>query len=105
MEGPFLPIQVTPNASLAIGTIETVSTIPNRTQDAAICLSIRQADAIAGMPDFVTAEIGQSINVVVRRGRQLDLREGSTIQLKISYEGDERGGGYYANASDYQLIQ
>ena len=104
MEGPFLPVQVTPNASVATGEIESVSSLPDRAQDAVICLHVRQAESVAGVSDFVSSEVGRSIDVVVRRGRQLDLQTGSTVQLKISYEGDERGGGFYANASDYELV-
>jgi hypothetical protein len=104
MEGLFLPVPVRPNASVAVGTIESVSSHPTRAGDAAICLNVRRTTQIADMPDFIHSEIGHSIHVVVRQGQQLNLREGSTVQLTISYEGDESGGGYYANASDYELI-
>ena len=104
MDSPFLPIPVMPNASVAVGTIESVSSHPTRAGDAAICLNVRRTVRVAGMPDFIHSEIGRSIDVIVRQGQQLDLREGATVQLTISYEGDESGGGYYANASDYELI-
>ena len=89
---------------MATGEIESVSPLPDRAGDAVICLRVRQARSVTGMPDFVSSEVGRSIDVVVRRGRQLDLQAGSTVQLKISYEGDERGGGFYANATDFELV-
>jgi len=104
MEGPFLPVPVMPNAAIATGTVESISADPARAGDAAICLNVRRTDRVADLPDFIHSEIGRSINVIVRQGQQLDLRAGATIQLTVRYEGDESGGGYYANASDYQLI-
>jgi hypothetical protein len=57
------------------------------------------------MPNFVAAEAGRAIHVVVRRGRQLALHAGSKVQMTVHYEGDERGGGFYANASELQVIE
>jgi len=104
MEGPFLPAPVMPNAAIATGIVESISADASRAGDTAICLTVRRTDRVADLPDFIRSEIGQSINVIVRQGQQLDLRAGSTIQLTIRYEGDESNGGYYANASDYELI-
>ncbi len=104
MEGPFLPIPVQPNRGRAIGRVEAVAPHPKRAQDTIVSLVVQRADDIPGMPNFVASETGHRIDVVVRSGRQLKLRAGRRVGLTISYEGDERGGGYYANASDAELL-
>jgi hypothetical protein len=104
MPGPLRAAPVRPNAGKAIGEIRAVRPHPSRAQDAVISLFVQRAEDVAGMPNFVAAEVGRDIQVTVRRGRRLDLHAGACVQLTVRFEGDERGGGYYANAADYQEI-
>jgi hypothetical protein len=102
---PVQPIPIRPNAGAAIGEIQAVKPHPKRAQDAIISLFIQHAEDVAGLPNFVAPEAGHAIQVVVRRGRRLDLRAGARVQLTVRFEGDEHGGGYYANAADCKPIE
>jgi len=104
MKTRFHAVPVRPNAGKAIGEIKTIAPHPQREQDAVVSLFVQRAEDVAGVPNFVASETGHAINVTIRRGRQLPLQPGSTVQLTVRYEGDERGGGFYANAADFQII-
>ena len=97
-------VPVRPNAGKAIGKIQAVSVHPKRTQDAVIALHIDRVESISGKPNFLASEAGHAIQVTIRRGSQLNLPVGARVQAVISFQGDERGGGYYTNAADLKIV-
>ena len=101
---PMHVAPVRPNAGKATGVIHAIQPHPQRAQDMIISFLVQSAEDIAGMPNFVATETGHAIQVTVRRGRDLGMRAGSRMRLTVRYQGDERGGGFYANAADCQLI-
>jgi hypothetical protein len=105
MGTPVQSIPIRPNAGKAIGEVRAVEPHPKRAQDAVISLFVQRAEDIAGLPNFVAPEAGRAIRVTVRRGRRLELRAGARVQLTVRFEGDERGGGFYANAADFQPLE
>jgi hypothetical protein len=100
-------VPVRPNAGRVIGQVQSVAPHPGRAQDAIVSFLVQESKDIAGMPNFVASEAGRVIQVVVRRAGATpasSLRAGARAELIIRYEGDERGGGFYANAADYRPL-
>jgi len=105
MGTPAQFVRVRPNAGRAMGEVRAVDPHPTRAQDAIISLFVQRAEDIAGLPNFVSEETGRAIRITVRRGRRLGLHAGERVQLTVRYEGDERGGGFYANAADVSPME
>lgn len=104
MEGPFLPVRAMPNAGLVTGRIHALAAHPRRAQDLILRLHVDRAEDLPDLPNFVASEVGKELEVVLRRGGTAGLRAGDRVQLTVRFEGDEFGGGFFANAWECRVL-
>lgn len=104
MEGPFLPVRAMPNAGLVTGHIHALAAHPRRAQDVILRLHVERAEDLPDLPNFVASEVGKELEVVLRRGGTAGLRAGDRVQLTVRFEGDEFGGGFFANAWECRVL-
>gem|GEM_PF-861144 len=104
MERPLSPVRAMPNAGLVTGHIHALTAHPRREQDVVLRLHVERADDLPDLPNFVASEVGKEVEVVLRRGGAAGLRAGDRIQLTVRFEGDEYGGGFFANAWECRVL-
>ena len=98
---PIEGVPVIPNGGLMTGEIEGIKMYSEDN----ILMNIRvlRSEDMGKMANFLTSEIGKTIKVLVGECRHLSLKPGDIIKLSVSYEGDERGGGYLASGRDLSI--
>lgn len=105
MEEPFLPVRAMPNAGLVTGRVHAVAQHSRREQDLVLRLHVEQAEDVPDLPNFVASEVGREVEVILRRGKTAGLRAGDRVRLTVRFEGDEFGGGFFANAWECQILR
>jgi len=87
-------VPVIPNEALVRGKFVSIKTRSNGGLDFDVLVD--NAFDIPGYPNFARSYIGQTIRVSVQPGVQLQdtLRENDSIELRVAYRGDERGGQF-----------
>jgi len=97
---PIGGVPVIPNGGLVTGEIEGI-----KMYSEGDILNIRVLDSedMGKMANFVANEVGKTIKVLVGGCHHLSLKPGDIIELPISYEGDERGGGYLASGRNLSI--
>ncbi len=105
MQGPSMgPVSVMPNASVVTGTVQGIEH-PATARWPVLELTIRCADDVEGLPNFVAGEVGKTIPIHLRGQVRADqLAPQAQVRLRVEFRGDERGGGYYAHADDLEYV-
>jgi hypothetical protein len=83
---------VIPNAALVRGKLISVKVRPDGGSDFDIIVD--KAFDVSGYPNFARSYIGQTIWVSVQPGLQHALQESDSIEARVAYRGDERGGRF-----------
>jgi hypothetical protein len=60
-------------------------------------VELLSSEPVDGMQDFTAGRIGQQIDLLVSPQDLPTLAAGDTLQALVSYEGDERGGVFFAS--------
>ncbi len=60
-------------------------------------VELLSSEPVDGMQDFTAGRIGQQIDLLVSPQDLPALAAGDTLQALVSYEGDERGGVFFAS--------
>ena len=60
-------------------------------------VELLSSEPVDGMQDFTAGRIGQQIDLLVSPQELPALAAGDTLQALVSYEGDERGGVFFAS--------
>ncbi|MBI1743122.1 hypothetical protein HYR54_08665 [Candidatus Acetothermia bacterium] len=84
---------VTPNASRVRGQL--VRIVPDPSGRGSLWeIAIDRAQDVEGLPNFAQAYVGKTIQVYVHPELKLVLNIGDTLQARIAFRGDERGGQF-----------
>ncbi len=95
-----LPVNRVPaikNFSLVTGTIVKLapdSAYPVRVQ---LTLDIVSTAPVESYPSFTDDKVGQEIDILIDSGLVGNAAVGDTVQVKVSYRGDESGGKFYGS--------
>jgi hypothetical protein len=87
----FSAIPVVPNASLVRGRLLSVKPWPGG-PGTEWAIVVDGAQDVAGLPNFVRDYVGKTINVRVRSEIKPPVPEHHSLEARIAYRGDERGG-------------
>ena len=86
---------VAPNDSLVKAKItQNVETDLKNSEQMTIKLEIIESQDIDELANFTKNKIGQIIDVIFPDAKETQLIKDSTINVKIQYVGDERGGKF-----------
>jgi hypothetical protein len=94
---PPLGAPVRENASLM--GVEVLSISPNEKNSAEVIIHVKVVSSAAanGMDEYDPNLVGQEIDIHLNAADAVNLAAGSTLNLTVSYRGDEWGGGYYGS--------
>lgn len=100
-----MPVRAMPNAGLVTGHIRALAQHPRREQDLILRLHVEHAEDVPDLPNFVASEVGREVKVILRQGGAAGLHAGDRVRLTVRFEGDEFGGGFFANAWECQILR
>jgi hypothetical protein len=89
-----LRVPVIPNEALVRGKLVSIKTRGDGGSDFDIIVD--NASDVSGYPNFAHSYIGQTIRLSVPPGVQFRdaLKENNSIEARVAYRGDERGGRF-----------
>ncbi|HVP21917.1 MAG TPA: hypothetical protein VMS73_08655 [Anaerolineaceae bacterium] len=85
------------NYSLVSGKVLAVSPDPQKPAMLRAQISVTASDYVQNYPSRTDDKVGQEINVLVPQDLARDLKVGDSIQLQVSYRGDESGGAFFGS--------
>ena len=91
------------NHSLVSGNILAISADPKNSAMTRIQIHVTASNPVQGSVSFTDDKVGSDIDVLVKPAPASTVKIGDSIQIQVSYRGDEFGGNYYG--SDLSLTQ
>jgi hypothetical protein len=86
-------VSVVPNASRVRGQLLHIG--PDRGGRGSLWeVKVKEARDVPGMPNFAVAHVGKAINIYVHPELKSPLKAGDTLEARVAYRGDERGGEF-----------
>ncbi len=86
-------VPVVPNASLVRGRLERIEPEPGGS-GSVWEIGVDGSDDVEGMPNFTRTRVGQKIQVYVHPQFPRTLKAKDTVEARVAYRGDERGGRF-----------
>ena len=86
-------VPVVPNASQIRGQLRQIRPEPEGC-GAVWTIRVDEARDVDGMPNFARAYVGQPIEVYVHPELRPALAEQDSLEVRVAYRGDERGGRF-----------
>lgn len=69
----------------------------NRPDSVRLRVEVLSSAALEGMPEFTAGRVGEQIDLLATAQGLPNLVPGDRLQADVRYEGDERGGMFYAS--------
>jgi hypothetical protein len=85
------------NHSLVSGKVILVAAYPKNSTRVLIRLSVTVSAPVENFRSFTSDKVGQEIEILVDPALASSVKAGDSIQLKVSYRGDEFGGNFYGS--------
>lgn len=86
-------VPVVPNASQIRGQLRQIRPEPDG-RGAVWTIRVDAAHDVEGMPNFARAYVGQPIEVYVHPELRPMLTEQNSLEARVAFRGDERGGRF-----------
>lgn len=67
-------------------------------------IAVREARDVPGLPNFAASWIGKTIAVYIHPELETNLKVGATVQARVAYRGDERGGRFALVEDDFRRL-
>ena len=96
-------VAVVPNASRVRGRLLRVST-ESGSHGSVWDIAVEAAHDIEGLPNFVKDHVGKTIQVYVQPHVQSKLAEKDTLEARVAFRGDERGGRFVLSADKARKV-
>jgi hypothetical protein len=94
---------VVPNAGYVQGKLVAVEPDPAGT-GSVWQIAVHEARDVPGLPNFAASSIGKTIAVYIHPELKADVDVGATLQARVTYRGDERGGRFALIEDDVRRI-
>ncbi len=85
------------NYSLVTGSVVKIE--PDRVNQSfsRVTLNVTSTSHVESYPSFTDGKVGQEIDVLIDPAQAGTLAVGNTIQVKVTYRGDENGAKFYGS--------
>ncbi len=96
-------VPVVPNASQVRGRLLRIKPEPGA-RGFVWEIAVYEARDIEGLPNFAKAHVGKIIQVYVHQESHRDLAEADSVEARIAFRGDERGGRFVLIEDDVRKL-
>ncbi len=83
------------NYSLVSGSVLQVSPVAGNSTLVRMMMKIISTAHVENYPSFTDDKVGQEMEVLLDSTLAEKAAAGNNVQIKVTYRGDERGGGFY----------
>ena len=87
-------VPTAPNESIVCGKLVEIGAGP----DGMGCIwkvRVDEARDVGELPNFTRGRVGETILIYVHPGMRKEFKAGDTIEVTVSFQGDERGGAFF----------
>lgn len=87
-------VPTAPNESIVCGELVEIGAGPDGMGS---IWKVRVDDArdVGELPNFTRARVGETIMIYVHPEMRKEFKAGDTIEVNVSFQGDERGGAFF----------
>lgn len=96
-------VPVVPNASRVRGRLVRIKREPGA-RGSVWEITVDEARDVEGLPNFAQAHVGKIIQVYVHQELHHDLAERDSLEARIAFRGDERGGRFVLIEDDVRKL-
>ncbi len=83
------------NYSLVTGSVLQVSPVAEDSTLDRLVMEITSTAHVENYPSFTDDKVGQEMEILLDSTLAETAAAGNNVQIKVTYRGDERGGGFY----------
>lgn len=91
------------NHSLVSGSVLTIGSDPKNKSIMRVQIHVTASNPAQGSVSFTDDKVGNDIEILVKPSLAAGLKMGDTIQVQVTYRGDEFGGNFYG--SDLSIMK
>lgn len=87
-------VPAAPNESIACGKLVEIGAGPDG-MGSIWTVHVDEARDVGGLPNFTREHVGETITIYVHPDMKKEFKAGDTVEVNISFQGDERGGAFF----------
>ncbi len=85
------------NFSLVSGSVTKIAPDPSNSAVIHLTLKVTSTSHVEAFTSFTDDKVGQEIEILLDSSQASTIAAGVSIQIKVSYRGDESGGSFYGS--------
>ncbi len=95
--GPNSRVPAIKNFSLVSGKVVGVAPDASNPAVVRVTVSVVSTSQVEGFPSFTDDKVGKEIEILLDSSLASTVAAGDSVQVKVSYRGDESGGSFYGS--------